>query len=297
MTAQDVNELYEALARWQWRRRSRRELPGEGLELRKRLTRRSVHASGDGPEDGGAGLDRWLQGRLGQGPRDHVLDLGCGFGASLLRWARAGSRRCVGIGSSAFQIECARSAAAALGLSSACSFVCADFATAPDGPFDVVLAIEALGHATLLAPLLRRVHDVMRPGGRFFWLDDVRSDSTSLHDAEVQALARFWRSPPLRTAGEVRAEIVRAGLVVDEEAELTARVPIASSASRRLRSAWLTLARPLLPTRRQRLVAAAFLGGIRLERLYARGAAQYRAWLVSRPTADTGGTTSMERRP
>lgn len=293
MTSPDARALYEALARWQWRRRSRRAQPGEGLELRKRLTSSS---GDDGPMDGAAGLDRWFVAQLDAGPRDRVLDLGCGFGASLVRWARAGARRCVGVGNSRFQIECARRAAASLGLAATCTFVCEDFVAAPDGPFDVVLAIESMGHAASLAPVLRRVRDVLQPGGRFFWLDDVRCDTTPSHDPDVQALAAHWRSPPLRSVGEVRAAIVHAGLVVDREIDLTARVPLASAASLRWRSTWLKLVRPLLPLARQRLVVEAFLGGVRLEWLHARGAVQYRAWLASRPAAGHVPTLGKEKR-
>ena len=71
--------LYESLARFQWWR-ARRGVAAdslEGLELRKRLT---PPRGGDGPADGAAGLDAWLQAAAGGCAGARVLDLGCGFG-------------------------------------------------------------------------------------------------------------------------------------------------------------------------------------------------------------------------
>ncbi|MEO6597903.1 MAG: class I SAM-dependent methyltransferase, partial [Planctomycetota bacterium] len=207
--------LYETLARYQWWRRWwSRAAVGEGLELRKRLrapTRRDALDANDRPSDGAAGLDVWLRSKLAGRPSARVLDLGCGFGVSLLRWLEAGAASGVGITSSAFQAKRAAREAERRQLQRRCRFVHQDYAVAVPGPFDVVLAIESLGHARDLAAVLHAVHRVLAPGGIFLLVDDaLRAACAS--DPDREELARRWASPPLREAATVRLALGNAGL-------------------------------------------------------------------------------------
>ncbi|MFO1032461.1 MAG: class I SAM-dependent methyltransferase [Planctomycetota bacterium] len=285
MNARDPGPMYEALARWQLRRQ-RRAPPGTGRELRKRL--RPVAAGGDGPTDGAAGLDRWLIAHAGGRAHGRVLDLGCGFGESLLRWLEAGASSGVGVAASATQIAAATAEAQRRGLAARVVFCVGDFLEPVPGPFDVVVAIEALAHANDLDAVLRHVHRALAPGGRLLWLDDVLDDAHDGSAAEpantddVAELAACWASPPLRSLGTVRAALTSTGFAVVDELDLTARVPFAPPTTLRRRRGVLRLLRAIAPLPWLRHVANAFLGGLALERLYARGCARYHLWIAER---------------
>lgn len=277
--ARAVAAMYETLSRWQWwRRRWSFARAGEGLELRKRL----LPSTQGGPADGGPGLDRWLQARLDGRPAARVLDLGCGFGVSLLRWIERGDAVGVGVAQSAFQIARAKAEARRRGLAARCRFLRQDFTAPVDGDFDVVLAIEALGHAPDLASVLQHVRSLLRRGGVFLWVEDLlREPATG--DLDVAEVARCWGSPPLRDVDSARVAIGRAGLRIVAENDLSTQVPILPMASALARARFLTRVRTCLPLRPLRLLLDAFVGGLALQRLYARGLACYRVWVIERP--------------
>lgn len=160
----------------------------------------------------------------------------------------------------------------------------AEFAAAPPGPFDVVLAIEALGHARDLPAVLARVREGLAPGGCLLWVDDVAVDGAGPagDDVDMQMLARHWASPPLRTAAAVRAVVAAAGLRVVRDVDLTRRVPVSALATNLRRARLLRWLRTLLPLPFVRRCAAAFLGGLALERLYGKGLVSYRVWMIER---------------
>ncbi|HZN37402.1 MAG TPA: class I SAM-dependent methyltransferase [Planctomycetota bacterium] len=279
--ARAMAAMYETLSRWQWwRRRWARARAGEGLELRKRL----LPSTQGGPADGGPGLDRWLQAKLDGRPAARVLDLGCGFGASLLRWIERGDAVGVGVTQSAFQIARATAEARRRGLAARCRFLRQDFTAPVDGDFDVVLAVEALGHALDLDSVLQHVHAVLRRGGTFVWIEDLLRHPLS-GDLDVAEVARRWGSPPLRDVVSARDAIGRAGLRIVEETDLSAQVPILPVASALARSRRLGRLHACLPLRPLRRLVDAFAGGLALQRLYARGLACYRVWVSERPAA------------
>ena len=273
MSERGPEALYEALARWQLRRR--RGLPaGEGLDLRKRLM---PPASGErGPADGGAGLDAWLRELAGERARGRVLDLGCGFGASSLRWVAAGASTCIGLTASAVQIATARQEAARRGLAERATFVHGDFTALPAGPFDVVLAIESLGHAEDLDAVLRRVRSALAPDGVLLVVDDQLLATRDGDDADVVELARRWRSPRLRSVDQLTAGLAAAGFTTRGDFDLTPQVHAGDERTLNARRRWLRLA-GLAPVPSLRLVVDAFLGGIALERLHRRRLCCYRA--------------------
>lgn len=267
----DLDGLYEALARFNWwLRRLGKHADGEGLELRKRL----LPPRGDGPADHAAGLDRWLQWLvpLPQAPR--ILDLGCGFGASLLRWVE--STHGTGIGVTRSRVQQRRATAEALrrGLQDRCTFVVQDFTAPLPGTFDVVIAIESLAHASDLAAVLRAVHTALRPSGHFVWLDDaLRPDAGQ--DPDVHELARRWSSPPLPELATRHSLLAAAGLHVLRTIDITAQVASAPMQTKERRRRKLLRLRRFVPIPLARHLADAFLGGIALEDMYARGIAKY----------------------
>lgn len=240
----------------------------------------------DGPADGKAGLDGWLLAKVSPPAGARLLDVGCGFGASLQRWVTATGGSGIGVAASPFQIAKATAAATAAGLGSRCQFVVQDFEHALPGPADVVLAIEALMHAADLGGALRRIAAALTTHGTFVWVDDWRS-GVAADDPDVFELAQRWSSPPLRERGDLPALLAAAGLQIKAEFDLTAQVPFAaaataSGASAGRRGRWWQRVLRWSPSATGRGVAAAFLGGLALERLYARGRACYRACLIQR---------------
>lgn len=281
MPEQGPSALYESLARFQWWRRTlAREAPGRGLEMRKRL-----HApQADGPSDGLAGLDEWLMMQV-HGRPQRMLDLGCGFGASLLRWlpeqtTNEQDQHAFGITPSAYQVRRARRVAKQMGVEARCTFLHQDLESQLPTDLDVVLAIEALGHTRDLALVLRQVRRSLRPKGTLVWVEDLLREPAP-QDADVAALAYHWSSPQLRDVATVRAELHSAGLEVTAEWDLTPQVPrrelarVSRSHTNAVR--W----RRWLPVPFARHVAQAFAGGFVLERLYARNMATYRVLLAS----------------
>lgn len=284
MAEQSAVALYDSLARWQWwRRKCSRAAPGTGLEIRKRLLPPAKKGSDDGPpagpSDGMAGLDAWLMQQLGDRPRSRLLDLGCGFGASMIRWLGDSSgatttTNAIGITPSGYQVARAQQVAKSLGLASQCTFLQQKLDSELPGDLDVVLAIEALGHTANLPGVLGSICRALRPGGTFIWLEDLLLEPAD-QDDDVRGLADAWSSPPLRGMAAVRRELHAAGLQIVEEIDLTAQVPYRSldqiQASHSTSSRWQRLPIPFV-----RRICSAFAGGFLLERLYARNLACYR---------------------
>ncbi|MEC8252380.1 MAG: methyltransferase [Planctomycetota bacterium] len=279
MAERRVAALYESLARFQWWRARRGVDDGslDGLEMRKRLlpARRA-----DRPADGGAGLDAWLDELVGGFAQRGVVDLGSGFGASLLRAAAAGASSCVGVTASEYQAKRANQVARARGVEDRCRFEVAQLGD-PLPSADVVLAVESLGHAPDLAGALAQVASSLSSDGVFVWLEDLLV-APSRDDPDVIALARAWASPQLRCLSEVDDAIAANGLRVTQSVDLSDQVPRKDAvkldrARRRLRAL-----RAITPLPGARRVLDAFLGGLHLERLYARGLARYRIVVTRR---------------
>ncbi|MCR9244302.1 MAG: methyltransferase domain-containing protein [bacterium] len=279
--SQATGALYETLARYQWwRRRWSRASAGEGLEIRKRLAPAAV-----APEDSGAALDRWLFELANVGDRGDVLDLGCGFGATLLRWLEWTDGRGVGVTASPFQARSAMGEAARRGLADRCELRVQDFTQAIAAEVDAAIAVEALGHAHDLATVLGNVARSLRPGGRFVWVEDLLAEPFAAEggrDEDVDELSRRWFSPPLRSRQAARDALRDAGLTLVDEHDLTPRVQFATAAAVARRAARLARWRwlPIPPWQR---LADAFLGGCALERLYARGVACYVVLVATAP--------------
>lgn len=281
--AAGLRTMYDNLARYQWlQRRLRRCAPGEGLEMHKSLV---AAAGGDGPAAGTAGLHAWIWGRFEAPARPRVLDVGCGFGASLLTWARVHAGEFVGLTLSEVQVARARAQALALGVADRCTFRVQAYDQPIDGRFERVVAVEALCHSDALGAALACIAGSTAAGGRLVAVEDVAVDDGVARDPDGCELRARWSTPHLYSEAAWRKALDGAGFDLRAVHDLTPQVrprpdAVLARATRSLR--WL---RAALPTRGSRAVADAFLGGVALERLYQKGAMRYLAFEAERRTS------------
>jgi cyclopropane fatty-acyl-phospholipid synthase-like methyltransferase len=148
-----------------------------------------------------------LASRLQEGAR--LLELGCGSGPPETK--RLAQRFAVtGVDISPQQVERARSAIPEA------EFICADFTDLelPAGSFDAVASFYAFNHVPrdLLAPLLRRAHDWLVPGG---WL------LTAFGTSDMEGWTGDWLGAPTFFSSyppETNSQLVRqAGFTIERD--------------------------------------------------------------------------------
>ncbi|WP_063909847.1 SAM-dependent methyltransferase [Herbidospora yilanensis] len=160
------------------------------------------------------------------GPGGHVLDLGCGPGATALQVARATGARVTGVAISRAEVELASALAEAESMTDLVAFRHADALDLPfeAGTFDAVLAAETIPHFPDRTAALRECARVLRPGGRLVLTDNIRRGPLELDPAEEEAFLKAtaaWRMAPMARLEDYPGLVERAGFEVDEVADLT----------------------------------------------------------------------------
>lgn len=259
------------------------------LTVHRRLRDRAGQVSGDvlherllaalrATDDGASGAPG--------GDRPVVLDAGCGLGGTVFfLQARLGGRA-IGITLSPVQAARAGGEAARRGVGNACRFAVRDYDAPlddllPDGA-DVIVAIESLAHAPDPPATVGRLAARLRPRGRVVVVDDMPDDALRDDDPDLAGFRRGWHAPHLLSAAAFDAALARAGLVAALDDDLTASVPRRAAISLAMRLAAARVVAPLAARTPARVLHDAILGGLHLERLYARRAVRYRL-VLARP--------------
>ncbi len=119
--------------------------------------------------------------KLGLAPGMRLLDVGCGWGSLAMHAARHHGARVVGVTISREQAELARRRVADAGLADAVEIRVSDYREVDDGPFDAISSIGMFEHVGLArtSEYLRRLHGLVRPGGRVLNHAISRPDASS----------------------------------------------------------------------------------------------------------------------
>ena len=116
-------------------------------------------------------------------PEQRLLDIGCGWGALVLRAAAQQGVRCVGITLSQRQLELASERVRAAGLQERIEIRLQDYRDI-QGPFDRITSVGMIEHVGLknLSAYFRSIHDLLAPGG---WALNHGITSTDPQNAET----------------------------------------------------------------------------------------------------------------
>ncbi|MGY1669774.1 class I SAM-dependent methyltransferase [Geodermatophilus sp. SYSU D00710] len=172
--------------------------------------------SGAGPRGWGAPLYTAVLDATGVGPGTRLLDLGCGAGL-FARAAAGRGARVTGIDTDPAAV--ARAAAEVPGA----AFAVGDAEQPPAGPFDVVTAVQVLGHVADPVAVLsgaRRVGDVV---AATVWGREHECDVRVLGEALHPWLGPHRLAPggtPVTDPARLRAVAVEAGLTVERVLEV-----------------------------------------------------------------------------
>jgi ubiquinone/menaquinone biosynthesis C-methylase UbiE len=200
----------------------------------------------------------------------HVVDLGCGVGASLCYLAGALPITGTGVTLSPLQVEAARRRIDSAGLSERVTCIEGDFGALPAGlqPADVAYAIESFVHGPDPARFFSEAARIVRPAGALVVCDDVlrRVDGRKAERA-IHRFKRGWHVNSLLPAGELQSLAREAGFEHESTDDLSSYLELRRPRDRVIDAAVAVVGRlPLEATRFGPLV-----GGSALQKSLARG--------------------------
>lgn len=203
--------------------------------------------------------------------RPHVVDLGCGVGATLCYLAERLPVRATGVTISPVQARLAATRIAEAELADRVTCVEGSYEALPSGipAADVACAIESFAHAAHPERFFAQCRQLVRPGGTLAICDDFRRPAAGA--VAARAIGRFtrgWHLNSLLSAAELHALATAAGFEHESTADLSPYLEPCSTHDRLLDAAlgWLPLGKtPLGPV----------LGGAALQNCLARGWTAY----------------------
>lgn len=218
-----------------------------------------------------------------------VLDLGCGFGATIHYLARqfGPTVQAVGMTISPHQAHLARDRAATSALANV-HLIEGDFQSVPlVGGVDLVCSVEAFAHAFSPQRYLAEVARLLRPGGRLILCDDFRVSSSPAGNGRaaqrwIELFQKGWHVPHLLTVSDLltlaRQHKLEAVDNIDFSPYLAMRsfprsmIPLFDAA--------MTHSGPLTAT------LESVLGGFALEECLRQGLVQYRFLVLQKMNDD-----------
>jgi len=193
----------------------------------------------------------------------HVVDLGCGVGASLCYLAGQLPIIGTGVTLSPIQVRVANERIESAGLSDRVACIEGDYADLPGDmrAADVAFAIESFVHGPDPARFFAEAARLVRPGGALVICDDVRRRTNS-RQAE-RAIRRFqhgWHVNSLLEAGELQSLAGEAGFEHESTEDLSAYLELRRPRDRAIGAAVAIFGRlPLERTRFGHLVGGSAL--------------------------------------
>lgn len=238
----------------------------------------ALHATdGDAPGDRGATVP------------PTVLDAGCGLGGTSMFLHTHLGGPVVGLTLSPEQAARATAEAARRGIGASCRFVVRSYDAPLDdllpGGADLIVAIESLAHAPDPAQTLGRLSARLRAGGRLVIVDDVPDSTLPDDDVDLAGFRRGWHAPAVASADALSGALVRAGLTPVLDRDLTPLLLRRVPGSLAMRLLVTRAVGPLARRTPARVLHDAMLGGLYLERMYARGVVRYRLIVARRRRA------------
>lgn len=218
---------------------------------------------------------------IGAMSHPRVLDAGCGLGGTMLALAERWSGKYTGLTLSQTQADVARSAIAQMQRSDTIEVRVRSYDTPPDGPFDLIVAIESLLHSADPLRSLTGLTATLAPNGRIAIVDDMPV-AEAAGSSELAAFRHGWHCGALWSRDEYRAALNTLGLDVTVDRDLSGDCRIRSLGQIR-RLTWLNrAAHRLVPHAGFRGVMDSHRGGLALEYLSRTGLMQYRLLVARR---------------
>jgi len=214
-----------------------------------------------------------------------VLDAGCGMGGTMIDFARRVGGTYVGLTLSEKRAAIGRRAAGRAGHGPATiQFLIQSYDAPPEGPFDLIVAIESLAHSSDPARTLQHLFGSLSPSGILAVVDDMPEPDVSTDKRSTSDLVTFksgWSCPVLWGASEYRAAFTRLGLKILTDVDLSPHVASRSANGIRQFERLNRLAHRAIPSESWRRLMDSY-HGLALERLYRHGAMSYRMMLGAR---------------
>jgi SAM-dependent methyltransferase len=215
-------------------------------------------------------------------PREpRVLDAGCGFGGTVLRWQPKTGGTFDGFTVSRVQWTRACREAKRRGLDNQCRFHLRSYDEPIQERYDAVVSIEALVHSQSFPDTLRNLAQALKPQGKLVIVEDIPLDHAN-GDRDLDLLRQYWGLSAVPTSSSYRVALAANGLRVIHDRDYSEgfqtmppeRIAQLEKRYRRIRG--------LMPLEGPRFVVDAFLGGLALERLYQKKLVQYRLLVAHR---------------